>query len=104
MNKTNPRICSSGDSEAGGGRLDLRSLCLDGVYVVAAAPHCSMAVCGCKEPLRDGLSALHLDAILDVLLRHSLRDQSDVAWECDSQCPTVMLESSITRACLCWET
>ena len=58
--------------------------------MVPAAPHGSMQVCHRSQPLRDGLSALYLDAVLAVLLAHSLRDQSHVVLPDTLQAPGVM--------------
>ena len=67
--------------------------------MVPAAPHGSMQVCHRSQLLCDGLSALHEDAILAVLLAHSLRDQSHVVLPDTLQAPVVMRNCSVMSAC-----
>ena len=66
----------------------LCSLRLDGVYVVPAAPHGSVQLCHRGQPLCNGLSAAYMNAILAVLLAHSLRSQSHVVLQYILQAPT----------------
>ncbi len=67
--------------------------------MVAAAPHGSMQVCHCSKPLRDGLPAYYMDAILAMLLAHNIRTQSHLVLQYILQAPVVMQDCSNMRAC-----